>query len=385
MRDELVAQRRDLHRHPEIAFEEVRTAGVVARELSGLGLEVITGVGKTGVIGILEGAAEGPTVLIRCDMDALPVQEMMNTAYISGTPGKMHACGHDGHTAIGLAVAKMLSEHREQLAGRVKFIFQPAEELALGAQAMIRDGALDAPTPSISLGLHLWSELPTGTVSVTEGAAFAAANDFQIIIRGKGGHGAMPHQTRDPIVAGTQIVGAMQTIVSRSVDGLETAVVSVCGFHSGHAHNVIPDSAELFGTFRTYQRHLVDLIETRIHEIATGIAAVNGCTAEVVVNRLTPPLINDAATNARLSDLFQTMPAATPLTVIDSARTMASEDMAFWLERAPGTYFFVGARNEGRGITYPHHHPQFDIDEDALPIAAGLLAAAAASYVYRGG
>jgi amidohydrolase len=379
LRDELVACRRDLHRHPELAFEEIRTAGIVAAELGKLGLEVQTGIGKTGVVGILEGAQDGPTILARFDMDALPVREANQTEYVSQTEGKMHACGHDGHTSIGLAVAKMLTAHRAQIAGRIKFVFQPAEETGKGAPAMIKDGVLDTPVPTVALGLHLWNAMPVGYIGVTGGPTMAGANDFYITIRGKGGHGAIPEETHDPIVAGAQIVNALQTIVSRNVSALDTAVVSVCTFHAGHATNVIPGEAKLTGTFRAYSQERTDLLMERLREITTGIASAMGCEADVELVRLTPPLINDEAVSARLRAAFGQVKA--PLHLLDSARTMAAEDMAFFLEKLPGVFFFVGSANAARELDFPHHHPRFDFDEDALPVGAGLLATAIASYV----
>lgn len=381
MRDELIARRRDFHIHPETAFEEFRTAGIVANELNTLGLEVMTGIGKTGVVGILEGSQDGPTVLVRCDMDALPVIEANSTEYISQTPGKMHACGHDGHTAIALSVVKMFAAHREKIAGRIKFVFQPAEEIGQGARAMIDDGVLNAPVPEVCLGLHLWNGLSLGEVSVTEGAAMAGVSDWDITVRGRGGHGAIPETTADPIVAASQIVGALQTIVSRNVSGLDTAVVSCTMFHAGDAHNVIPPEAKLAGTFRTYRKEVTDLVTRRMHEIATGIATALGCEADVNTVELLPPMTNHPSSNKRVREVFSRVNTPIPITWKDSTRTMAAEDMGLFLERVPGTYFFVGSANTARGLDYMHHHPRFDFDEDALPIAAGLLASAVADYV----
>lgn len=378
IRDELIARRRDFHQHPETAFTETRTAGIVANTLTDLGLEVSTGIGKTGVVAVLEGAHDGPTILVRCDMDALPVAEQTGLPFASQTPGKMHACGHDGHTAIALGVARLLSPHRETLAGRVKFIFQPAEEIASGARAMIEEGALAAPVPDISFGLHLWADLPTGTVSVTEGPSMAGADLFTITIRGSGGHAALPDQTRDPVLAGAQIVSALQSIVSRNVSGLDTAVLSVTMFHAGDAQNVIPSEAVLQGTFRTFSAATHDLVERRLHEITEGIALAMGCTAEVIVRQVTPPLINASESNSRLRSAFAALGFREPLTLVQDVRTMAAEDMALFLNAVPGTYFFVGAANPAKGPAYPHHHPKFDIDEDALPIGAALLCAAIA-------
>src|SRR5579859_6460352 len=389
LREELVARRRDLHRHPELAFEEVRTAGIVANELNALGLEVTTGVAKTGVVGILEGQHSGPTVMLRCDMDALPVQEANQTDYVSGTPGKMHACGHDGHTAIGLGVAKLLSAQREHLAGRVKFVFQPAEEIARGAQAMIDDGALANPTPDVCLGLHLWNPLPVGEVGIVDGPTMAGCDIFGITLRGVGGHGGIPDKAIDPIVAGAQIVTALQTIVSRNVNPLDTAVVSVTMFHAGEADNVIPPQAELRGTFRTFRPQTRDLVERRIREIAGGIATSMGCEATVECTSLTPAVYNDPATTQRLRQAFKGTSDTNgdnghnPIRLLADVQTMAAEDMAVFLEKIPGTFLLVGSSNAGRELNYPHHHPRFDFDEDVLPIATGLLATAVADYVLR--
>jgi amidohydrolase len=379
MRDELIAHRRDFHRHPELAFAEVRTAGIVAEALHRLGLEVATGVGKTGVIGVLDGVGDGPTVLVRCDMDALPVIEQNQTDYTSNEHGKMHACGHDGHTAIGLAVAKMLVAHRDRLHGRVKFVFQPAEEIARGAQAMIDDGALVSPAPQVSLGLHLWNDLPVGEVSITEGSAMAGAAEWEIRVHGSGAHGAMPNQGRDPIVCGAQIVGALQTIVSRNISALDTAVISVTVFKAGDAHNVIPSEAYLAGTYRTYRPEIRDFVDRRLREVAQGVAAALDCRVDIKTTELTPPLINDAATNRRLREVYARMNPG--LTFHNDVRTMGAEDMAVFMRQVPGTFLFVGSANRERDLAYPHHHPRFDIDEESLPIGAGLLAAAVADYV----
>jgi amidohydrolase len=379
LRDELIARRRDFHRHPELAFSEVRTAGIVANELNQLGLEVTTGVGKTGVVGILDGGSEGPTVLVRCDMDALPVTEENQAEYVSTDAGKMHACGHDGHTAIGLAVAKMFAAQREQINGRIKFVFQPAEEIARGARAMIADGVLLNPTPQVSLGLHLWNDLPLGEVSITEGSAMAGAADWEMIIHGSGAHGASPNQGRDPIVCGAQIVNALQTIVSRNVSALDTAVISVTIFRAGDARNVIPSEAFLAGTYRTYRPDIREFVDRRMHEVATGIATAMDCRVELKTEELTPPLINDATANQRARSAFARLD--TGLTFRADTRTMGAEDMAVFMRDVPGTFLFVGSANRERDLAYPHHHPRFDFDEGALPIGAGLLAAAVADYV----
>lgn len=374
-----IARRRDFHQHPELAFDEIRTAGIVADELARLGLEVQTGIGRTGVIGLLEGDGDGPTVLVRADMDALPVQEENETDYVSQNPGAMHACGHDGHMTIALAVAEALSEQRARVKGRIKFVFQPAEEIARGARAMIDDGALQNPAPDVALGLHLWNELPIGTVAVTDGAIMAGASDFTLVVSGRGGHGGLPHETRDPILAASQIVTGLQSIVSRNVRPTDVAVISVTAFRAGATFNVIPPRAELRGTVRTFSTPVRDMVERRMGEVAQGIAGGLGCAAELDVQHLTPPVINARETNDRLRRVFAE--AAPEVRLVDDYTTMAAEDMAFFLDAVPGAFFLVGSANPERGLDYPHHHPRFDFDEAAIPLAVRLMTAAVASYV----
>ncbi len=379
LRPEIVERRRDLHRHPELAFEETRTAGIVAAALQELGLEMQTGVGKTGVVALLEGAHDGPTVLVRADMDALPIEEENAVDYVSTTPGKMHACGHDGHTSIGLAVAKMLNARKDEMRGRVKFVFQPAEEIGQGAPAMIADGVLQNPRPDVSIGLHLWNTLPVGTVAVTAGPTMSAADDWQCVVSGQGGHGASPHETRDPVVAAAQIVIALQTVTSRNIDPLDTAVVTIGVIHGGSAYNCIPTSVELRGTLRSYRKETQELIHRRVREICEGVAAALGCHAEVTITPITLAVDNDPDLSERIAAIAAEVVGAE--NVRRDVRTMGSEDMAYLMDDIPGCYFFIGSANAGKGMDYPHHNPRFDIDEDALAIGAELLASAAASFV----
>lgn len=367
------ALRRDLHRHPELGFKEVRTASIVARELSQLGMEVTSGIAETGVVGLLEGARPGPVALLRFDMDALPVQEETEAEYASESPGIMHACGHDGHVAVGLTVARMLAACRESLQGSIKFIFQPAEEGLGGAERMIEAGVLDHPRADVTLALHLWNEKPVGWVGVTSGPLMPAADLFEVRLRGRGGHGALPHQAVDPLFAAAQIVTALQSIVARNVSPLDSAVVSVCRMRAGEAFNVIPQFAELAGTFRTYQPEIRQKVIDRFHDIVQGVARGMGCSAEVDIRRMTPAVINDARfAEAVRQAASETLPG---ISIEANYQTMVSEDMAFLMEQVPGCYFLVGsARPEGG---YAHHHPRFDIDESVLPAAAALMAAAA--------
>jgi amidohydrolase len=370
------SMRRDFHMHPELGFQEVRTAGIVAKELQKLGLEVTTGIGKTGVAAMIEGSRPGQTLLLRADMDALPILEQTGAEYASQNPGVMHACGHDGHTAILLTVAKMLNNARDQFPGSIKLVFQPAEEGQGGAESMITDGVFDDPKVDVTFGLHLWNEKPVGWLGIAEGPTMAGAEKFDITVTGKGGHGAMPQGAIDPILAGAQIVNALQSIVSRNVAPLDSAVVSVTQFHGGDAFNVIPQTVELGGTIRTFDLKVRELVLKRVAEITSGIAEALGCQAEFRNTRLTPAVINDSATIRLVQKAARKV--LPDLTLDESAPiTMGSEDFAFMMEKVPGCFIFVGSANAERGLDYGHHHPKFDVDERALSQAAALMAQSA--------
>jgi amidohydrolase len=379
LRDEMITTRRDLHRHPELGFQEVRTAGIVARRLAELGLEVQPGIARTGVVGLLEGSQAGPTLMLRFDMDALPIQERNETDYASQTPGVMHACGHDGHVTIGLAVAQMLARQRERLAGTIKFVFQPGEEGCGGAAAMIQEGVLENPRPDLALGLHLWNNAPVGRVAVNPGATMSAAEIWHCTLHGRGGHGAQPHETADPIVAAAQIVATLQTVVARNVDPAEVAVVTVGTLHAGDAFNIIPAEARLSGTIRTYKPAVRERVLDRFRAVVEGIAAAFETRAELQLRSLTPALINDDAACALVHGAAAGI--AGPELVESGHRWMASEDMAYFLQEVPGCFFFVGSANGERGLNYPHHNPRFDFDEAALPLGAAILAEAATRYL----
>lgn len=371
--------RRDFHRHPELGFQEVRTAGIVAQELNQLGLEVKTGVAQTGVVALLEGSQPGPVVLARFDMDALPIQEETGAEYASITPGVMHACGHDGHTAIGLTVARLLNEHADELAGTVKFVFQPAEEGQGGAQGMIAEGVLEDPTPELTFALHLWNERPLGWLGISNGPVMAAADIFRLRITGKGGHAASPHLTIDPILAASQIVVSLQSISSRNVSPLSSAVVSVTSIHGGETFNVIPQTVEMSGTIRTFETHVRKDVIDRVNEIASNVGEAFGCQTEIDLQMLTPTVVNDPAAaeivRTEASRLF-------PMDQIDEAyRTMISEDMAYMMQDIPGCFILVGSANSALGLDASHHHPKFDIDEEALPRAAALMSSTIAHYL----
>lgn len=369
------AIRRDLHQHPEIGYQEVRTAGVVIRELTELGLELHTGIAETGVIGIIEGTRPGPVVMIRFDMDALPVSEETGADYASCSPGVMHACGHDGHVAIGLTVAKILHKYRNQLPGTIKLVFQPAEEGMNGAERMVKEGALANPKPDYAIGAHVWNERPVGWIAASAGPLMAGAAIFKIKISGKGGHGALPQQTVDPVLAAAQVVSSLQSIVARNISPLDSAVISVTTIHAGEAFNVIPPSAELTGTLRWFRPDVQKQVVERLKQLVMGVSGGMGCDAEITIHDLTPAVENDPVVAASIQrSLRQYLPETE---VITSYQTMGSEDMSFFLREIPGCFIMVGSNNADRGLKFGHHHPKFDFDETALSLGAAALCSAA--------
>ena len=384
LESEMIATRRDLHRHPELGFEEKRTAGIVAGRLRDLGITVRTGIARTGVVGILRGAARDPgavrTVLLRADMDALPIEEENEHDYRSTAPGRMHACGHDGHTAILLAVARILTE--DPPPGNVVFAFQPAEEKPGGAKPMIEAGVLDDPPVDAALGLHLWTNLPVGTVGLNRGPLMAGAAEFRLTVTGKGGHAALPHQTIDAVVVASHIVVALQTLISRGTSPLEAAVVTVGSVHAGSTFNVIAGRAVLEGTVRAFDPAVRESLRDRIAEVAGGVAGALGAEAALEWTPHYPATVNDPRAAALVAREAALVVGAE--NVVQDVRTMGAEDMSYFLEAVPGCFFFVGAANRERGITAPHHSPRFDIDEGALPIGAEILSRAARAFLIEG-
>ncbi len=374
--------RRDFHKHPELGFNEIRTGGIVAKELEALGLEVTKGVGKTGVVGYLEGSRPGPTILLRFDMDALPINEETGAEYSSTNPGVMHACGHDGHTAIGLTVAKMLHAHRDELAGSIKFCFQPSEEGTNGQEVggalmMMRDGVLESPKVEKTLSLHVWNDKPVGWLSVAKGPVMAGAELFSVKLTGKGGHGAAPNTTVDPVVAAAQIVTALQTVVSRNVPPLKPAVISVTSIHAGSAFNIIPQTAELNGTIRNFDPEVRKIVLARFEEIARGVGTAMGCEVDITLKQVTPTVINDETVT---ESVFKSAQTLFPEAEIETTPylTMGAEDMGYMQEQVNGCYFMIGSANDEKNLNYNHHHPKFDFDERALVTGAALMATAAA-------
>jgi len=363
--------RRDLHRHPELAYQEVRTAGVVAGELTQLGFEIKTGIAKTGVTGLLKGNVPGKVVLLRFDMDALPIQEETGAEYASQQAGVMHACGHDGHVAIGLTVAKILKNHQNDLHGIVKLVFQPAEEGASGALRMVREGVLEVPVPDFALALHLWNEKPVCWLGITPGPIMAGADFFTVQIEGQGGHGALPHETIDPIYATAQIITALQSIISRNVSPFQSAVISVTRVQAGAATNVIPSIAEFSGTIRSFEPKVHEMVLERFNEIVNGVAVGMRCRSKIQFFDACPAVINDKfVTEMVTKSATETWPGI----LIDSDyQIMASEDMSEILQRVPGCFFLVGSANTERGLIYGHHNTRFDFDESVLAGASAVM------------
>ena len=378
----VVADRRHLHEHPELGFEEHDTARFVAERLASIGAEDIrTGIAGTGVTALIRGTkGEGKCVLLRADMDALPITEANDVEYRSENPGVMHACGHDGHTAMLLGAARVLHDRRDQFAGTVKLCFQPSEEAnGGGAKPMIEAGVLENPHVDACFGQHVMSDRPTGEIWVGAGPIQASSDAFTIIVQGKGGHGAMPHTSIDPIMIGSDIVSGLHKIVSRNIDPLDPVVVSPCSFHSGTAFNIIPDTAEIKGTVRTFSPEDRDLAERRVIEVASGVAAAHGASVEVIYDRGYPPTVNDAGMAALTAASIATIVGVD--NVQPMRPVMPAEDMSYFLEQRPGCYFMTGCRNEARGIVWPHHHPRFDLDEDALGIGVAALAQVAQDFL----
>ncbi len=360
--DQLVAWRRDFHKHPELGLETYRTAGIVAKTLRNFGYTVQEGIAKAGVVAVMENG-EGPIVMNRVDMDALPIQEENAVPYISENPGRMHACGHDAHVAMGLGIASLMAEHRDAWRGTLKLIFQPGEEGQNGADVMIHEGALDDPRPEVALALHVWNHMPFGKIAAVPGPIMAAAEAFEVVITGRGGHGARPEDTVDPVMTAALMTTNLQTIISRNVAALETAVVSVCSIRAGEAFNVIPDSARLGGTVRTYDPKVREHVLQRLETIVQGTAKLMGAQARLDLKPLTPALVNDPKITALVQDVVVDLFGKETLDV--NERTMGSEDASFFLQEMPGCYVFVGSGPEDYRDR-PHHSPRFAIDERAM-------------------
>jgi amidohydrolase len=365
--DEAIATRRDLHEHAELSTEEHRTQRVITERLRALGLDGVRAIAGTGVTAIVRGTRPGPNLLWRADIDGLPLTEDTGLPFASKN-GAMHACGHDGHVAIALALAGLLQASRERLAGAVRFAFQPAEERVGGAKRMIDEGVMTEPRVDRAFGLHIWASSPTGVVLVSPGAIFAAATHFRTIIRGRGGHASAPHQTVDPIVVSAHAIVALQTVVSRSVDPAETAVVTVGRIEGGVRGNIIPNEVMLTGTIRTFEPKVLARVLKRIDELLAGVTSAWGAEYQFDHSTL-PAVVNDPECAALVEGIAATLVGPDH---VGAARATGADDMSYFLQEAPGTYFLLGAAPVHGDRVYPHHHPKFDFDEAALPLGIEL-------------
>ena len=368
--DEMTAWRRDIHAHPETAFEEHRTSDVVAERLAAFGLEVTRGMAGTGVVGTLKAGSGRRAIGLRADMDALHIHEKNGFAHRSQNAGRMHACGHDGHTTMLLGAAKYLAETRN-FDGTVHFIFQPAEENEGGGRVMVEEGLFDRFPVEAVYGMHNWPGMPVGQFGVMKGPMMAAFDIFEITVTGVGCHAAMPQRGVDPVVVAAEIVGALQTIASRAISPLDAAVVSVTQFHAGDTWNVIPEEAVLRGTTRTFKYEIQDLVEARVKRIAEGVAATHGCTAAVRYERRYPATVNSATETEIAGDTLADVVGAANV-LRDLAPTMGSEDFAFMLQAKPGCYVWIGNGPGEGGCTL--HNPAYDFNDEILPIGASYWA-----------
>ncbi|HMN93405.1 MAG TPA: M20 aminoacylase family protein [Hydrogenophaga sp.] len=372
----IAAVRRDIHAHPELCFEEVRTADLVAAKLTEWGIPIHRGMGTTGVVGIVhgrDGGACGRAIGLRADMDALPMQEHNRFEHASRHPGKMHACGHDGHTAMLLAAAQHFARHRE-FDGTVYLIFQPAEEGGGGAREMIKDGLFEQFPMESVFGMHNWPGMPVGSFAASTGPVMASSNEFRIVIRGKGSHAALPHNGIDPVPVACQMVQAFQTIITRNKKPVDAGVISVTMIHTGEATNVVPDSCEIQGTVRTFTYEVLDLIERRMQEIAEHTCAAFGAGCEFEFRRNYPPTINHPAETAFAREVLAGIVGAER--VLDQEPTMGAEDFAYMLQHRPGCYLFI-ANGDGDHRVMGHgdgpctlHNPNYDFNDDLIPLGA---------------
>ena len=384
---ELQQIRRDIHAHPELCYEEQRTADVVAQKLTEWGIPVLRGMGGTGVVGIIKGGSGARAVGLRADMDALPMQELNTFAHASRHTGKMHACGHDGHTAMLLGAAHYLARQRN-FDGTVYVIFQPAEEGGAGARAMMEQGLFEQCPMDAVFGMHNWPGAAVGTFGVTPGPMMASSNEFEVIVQGKGAHAAQPHKGVDPIMVAVQIAQGWQTIVSRNKSPIDAGVLSITQIHAGSATNVIPDEATLIGTVRTFNTEVLNLIEQRMRAVAQHTAAAFDAQVDFRFKRNYPPLVNHVKETALAVEVLQAMVGARNVNAAVEP-TMGSEDFAFMLQKIPGCYVFIG-NGEGAHRTMGHglgpcnlHNPSYDFNDELLPIGASYWVHLALAYLSR--
>jgi amidohydrolase len=374
VREEVVWWRRHLHRNPELSFHEKETSQFVYETLRTFGNLELSRPTPTSVVARLVGAKPGRTLAIRADMDALPIEEETDFEFVSRNPGTMHACGHDGHTAMLLGTAKILASMKDEIAGEVRFLFQHAEELFPGgAQELVDSGVMDGVDTVI--GAHLWASLPVGKLGVAYGPMMGSPDTFWITIKGRGGHGAMPHQAVDSIAIGAQVVNNLQHLVSRNIDPIDNVVVSVTKFTGGTAHNVIPGCVEMLGTVRTLDPEVRKRVPELMERIVRGITEAHRASYEFEYQFGFRPVVNDEETTRALEDTVREVFGEEALEIVRP--TLGGEDFSALQQKAPGTFFWVGAGNEEKGIVYPHHHPRFTVDEDAFPYGMRMFVNAA--------
>ena len=378
-RDYVIGARRHLHAHPETSLEEVLTTAYLMRELDAMGIPYIKGE-PTGLVATIKGKKPGKTVALRSDMDALNILEKNEVSYKSQVDGKMHACGHDGHTAILLGAARILKDQMEELPGTVHLIFQPAEETGHGAKILINTGTWYEETDNI-FGAHLWSYLPTGKISLEPGQRMAATDRFQIKIQGLSGHGSMPHQTVDAVVVASAMVMNFQTIVSREYSPMEPLVVSVGSIHSGTAFNIISGEAVLEGTIRYFSKDIGKTIESSMRRIMESTADLYGASAEMIYTYNLPPVVNDEASSALAYEAASRILGEE--NIVLQEKTTGGEDFAFYLEHKPGCFVFIGSGNHEKGTDFAHHNDHFDLDEDVLLHGSALYAEYAISFLKK--
>ncbi len=380
LNEEIISIRRHLHKYPELSFEEIETPKYIAEFHKKLGHEVKAGVGGNGVLAYLKGAHDGPTVALRADFDALPIHEETDLEFQSVNDGVMHACGHDGHTATLLGVAKALNKHKDELYGNVVFIHQHAEELPPGgAKPMIEDGALEGV--DVIFGTHLQAQMPLYEINYRTDELQASSDSFEVTILGKGGHGAMPQDTKDSILIASQLVDNFQQIVSRRVNPLQSAVLSVCSFEAIGPYNVIANTAKIKGTVRTLNEQTRELMEKEMRRVIEGTCHLSGADFEFKYDRGYPVLINHKEETEFVMNVAETVPEVKEIK--ETEPIMGGEDYSYYLQEVKGTYFFTGAQPEGVEIPYPHHHPKFDIDEKSLVVAAKILAKSTMEYMSK--
>lgn len=371
MKDWLVEIRRTIHMNPELMFEEVKTAALAAEWLEKFGYKVQKGMAKTGVVGLLEGERGGKTIALRADMDALPMEEINAIPYASKVKGKMHACGHDAHVTILLGAARFFSTLEGRVKGNIKFLFQPAEEGGAGAKIMMDEGVLENPKVEAIFGVHVFPDLPTGKVGLYEREGLAATDRFEIRITGKGGHGAYPHLTKDPILAAAHLITQIHSIVSRNIDPLDSGVISVCRVSGGTAFNIIPDEVELVGTIRSLTPAVQKELKTRLEQVSQGVAQSFRVECKFNFQTYSPALINDPAMSRFVAEVASQVIGKENVETMKPV--MGGEDFAFFLEKVPGAYFRLGCGNKDKGITQALHNSRFNLDEDVLPLGVEMF------------